>query len=74
MLWMAGLVLPVGYLARPRWECCLAVTLLAAALLLLPAATGLILTPPWELAAALAGLLGGVALQLGLVQRGGSRS
>lgn len=63
MLWMAGLVLPVGYWACARWQCCLAVTLLAAALLLLPAVTGLVQTPPWEVAAALAGLLGGVGLQ-----------
>jgi hypothetical protein len=63
VLWMAGLVLPVGYWARARWECCFAMTLLAVALLLLPAVTGLLPTPPGELAAALAGLLGGAGLQ-----------
>jgi len=70
VLWMAGLVLPVGYWARARWQCGLAVTLLAAALLLLPAPTDLVRTPPGELAAALAGLLGGAGLQFRLVDRG----
>lgn len=69
VLWMAGLVLPVGYWARARWHTCLAVTLLAAALLLLPSATGLVPTPPAELTAALAGFLGGVGLQFRVVER-----
>jgi hypothetical protein len=64
VLWIAGLSVPVGYWARARWECCLAVALLAAVLVFLPAATSLVRTPPRELAAASIGLLGGVALQL----------
>jgi VanZ family protein len=72
-LWMAGLVFPVGYWTRARWECCLAVTLLAAALLLLPGVTGLVPTPPGELAAALAALLGGALLQTWMPGRGDAR-
>jgi VanZ family protein len=66
VLWMAGLVLPMGYWARARWECGVAIALLAGAALLLPVATGLVPTPLGELAAAIAGLLGGVGLQFRL--------
>jgi VanZ family protein len=69
VLWMSGLVLPVGYWARARWQCCLAVTLLAAALLFLPAATGLLRTPLREITASFAGFLGGAGLQLRLAMR-----
>jgi hypothetical protein len=64
VLWMAGLALPVGYWARPRRENCLAVALLGAAVLLMPRVTGLSQTAPWEVAGALAGLLGGVLINL----------
>ncbi len=69
MLWMAGVVLPVGYWVRARWQCCLALTLLAAALLLLPAATGLVRTPAGEFGVTLTGLLGGVGLQRWVARR-----
>jgi VanZ family protein len=59
VLWMAGLALPVGYFSRPSWEAGLAVGVMAAALVALPTpvTTG-------ELAGGVAGLLGGLRLQL----------
>ena len=69
VLWMAGLALPVGYWARARWECCLAVPLLAVSIVLLPLAIGLVRTPPGEVAAALAGFLGGTLLRFQLAER-----
>lgn len=70
VLWMAGLVLPVGYWAHARRQCCSGITMVAAAILLLPTATSLVRTPPRELAAAAAGLLGGVLLRLQFIERG----
>jgi hypothetical protein len=61
--WVAGIVLPVGFWARKRWETGLAGAMLLAALALLPGEVGLIPTPAslW-LGAGTGGLLG-VGLQ-----------
>ena len=64
VLWVAGLMFPLGYWARARWECGLAVAMVAAALLLLPSTIGLVRTPPQELAAALVGLFAGLMVQV----------
>ena len=64
VLWMVGLAFPVGFYARARWQSGLALAVLAAGLLVLPAVAGLVPTPPGELAGAFAGLLAGAWLQL----------
>jgi VanZ family protein len=63
MSWMIGLAFPVGYWACSRWETWVGIALLTIALLLLPWATGLSPTPPGELAAGLAGFLGGLTFR-----------
>ena len=63
LLWIAALALPVGYWTRAGWESGLAAGWLAAALLVLPSVSGLALTPPAEIAAAFAGLAGGMWLR-----------
>jgi hypothetical protein len=72
-LWMAGLVFPVGYWVCARWQYCLAITVLGAAVLLLPSATALVRTPPTELGTGLTALLGGAMLQAWLAQRDDAR-
>jgi hypothetical protein len=64
ILWLAALLVPVGYWACARWECALAAGMIAVALLLAPPWVGLVRTPVGELAGAAVGLMGGVVLQL----------
>lgn len=66
--WVAGLVLPVGFWTRKRWESALAVGLLAVGLGVIPRSVGLLATPPTQWLAAAGGVLLGVGLRF-LVQR-----
>jgi hypothetical protein len=67
---VAGLVLPIGYWARRRPETALAAVLLAAGLFALPLVTGLVRTPPHEIAGAAMGLLLGGGLRVRLQRAG----
>ncbi len=62
-VWVAGIVLPVGFWARKRWETGLAGALLLAGLALVPRTVGLIPAPGWLWLGAAAGCLLGVGLQ-----------
>jgi len=61
--WVAGLVLPVGFWARRRWETALAGAMLLAGLALVPRVVGLIPTPFSLWLGAGAGCLLGAGLQ-----------
>jgi hypothetical protein len=61
--WLVVLLLPVGFFAGSRRRAALAGAIIAGALLFVPAVTVLRPTPPFELAAALLGLLAGLALR-----------
>jgi len=62
-VWMAGLVLPVGYWARSRAAILGCVVALAVTFAAMPAATGLLPCPLREVTAAAGGLLLGMALR-----------
>lgn len=61
--WVAGLVLPMGFWARQRWESGLAGVLLLAGLALIPPAVGLMPPTAWLWLGAGAGCILGVGLQ-----------
>jgi VanZ family protein len=67
--WVAGMVLPVGFWARNRWESALAAAVLISAVALIPRATGLIPTPVHQWLGAGIGCLIGATLQV-VVRRG----
>jgi hypothetical protein len=60
--WLAGLLLPVGFWLRRPWGVIASATAVAASLLLIPAASALLPTPPLEFAGALLGLLAGTSV------------
>jgi hypothetical protein len=61
--WVAGIAFPLGLWARRRPETAVAAIVLSAALLLLPPLTGLIRTPPYQIAGGGMGVLLGAGLQ-----------
>jgi VanZ family protein len=63
VIWMAGLVLPVGYWTRPRWEALVALAALGAMVVMLPESVGLIATTPVEMGGLLAGFFAGRGLR-----------
>lgn len=60
--WLAGLLLPLGFWARWRWESLLGATLALAGLALVPRFVGLVPVPLWEWVGALLGVASGVGL------------
>jgi VanZ family protein len=64
--WVAGMVLPVGFWARNRWQSALAAVALITAIALIPRATGLIQTPGHQWLGAGIGCLIGATLQFAL--------
>ncbi len=67
--WVAGIAFPFGLWARRRPETVLAAALLTAALLVLPFLTGLIRTPPHQIAGGGIGVLLGAGLHAWLRRR-----
>jgi hypothetical protein len=61
--WIAGLVVPIGFWSRMRWESFLAVSIILLALGVIPVLTGLASTPATQFGGALGGFLAGVGLQ-----------
>lgn len=68
-LWLALLLLPVGFWARMRGESYLGMVLVGGALFALPAAVGLLVPGPLELFGAAVGLLVGLGLRWGVDRR-----
>ena len=62
--WVAGIALPVGFWARPRWETALAGVVLVAALAFAPRAVGLMPTPTLQWLGAAAGCCMGWVLHV----------
>jgi hypothetical protein len=71
MGWIAGLLFPLGLWARRNAATTIAIALPLVALFVLPPLTGLVHTPPHQLAGAVLGLLSGGALQAWLRRRAG---
>jgi len=62
LVWLAGIAAPAGFWAVRRGETAVAVLVVVAVLLGVPAVTELLPTPPTELAAGVAGVLAGAAV------------
>jgi glycopeptide antibiotics resistance protein len=70
-VWVAGLILPVGFWARRRWESYVAGVLLLCAVVLVPSITALVPAPQIALPSLVFGVAAGIVLQTALRRRYG---
>ncbi len=72
IVWLVMLAVPVGFWARRRWESLCALSVFAAAIVVLPAWVGLLPTPGHHVLGAIAGIGLGIVLARGLVVNSGA--